>query len=217
MKNFALGLCILAFSAPQAVFSQAVYGSISGNVTDSSGSVVPNVKVTITDTGKGIVNNTITNESGNYTQGHLIVGIYEVRMEAAGFSPYTARSVHVEVDAVTTINARLALGTVGETVNVTSEAPLLKAEKADVSDTMTQHAVQELPVFGRDMSRLYFLARCSGHRHECAERTASRHFPSHHRRPILGRHLFSIGRHRQSRLGARRARHQSQSRFSGRA
>ena len=63
----------------------------------------------------------------------------------------------MEVDAVTSINARLAIGTVGETVNVTAEAPLLKAEKADVSDTMTQRAVQELPVFGRDMSRLYFL------------------------------------------------------------
>src|SRR6266545_2809676 len=130
MKTFALCLCALALSAPVALFGQAVYGSISGNVTDSSGSAVPNAKVVITDTGKGIVNNTVTNESGNYTQGHLIVGIYEVRIEAAGFSTYTARSVHVEVDAVTTINARLALGTVGETINVTAEAPLLKSEKA---------------------------------------------------------------------------------------
>ena len=124
MRTLALCVCALALSAPEALFGQAVYGSISGNVTDSSGSAVPNAKVVITDTGKGITNNTTTNESGYYTQGHLIVGIYEVRIEASGFSPYVAKSVHVEVDAVNTINARLALGTVGETVNVTAEAPL---------------------------------------------------------------------------------------------
>src|SRR5437879_6581738 len=152
-------LCLLALSlcAPVALFGQAVYGSISGNITDSSGSAVPLAKVTITDTGKGITYSTLTNESGNYQQGHLIVGVYDVRIDASGFSPYTQKNVHVEVDAVTSINARLALGTVGETVNVTAEAPLLKSEKADVSDTMTQRAVQELPVFGRDLSRLYFL------------------------------------------------------------
>ena len=157
MKTIAPCLLALALSAPGIVFGQAVYGSISGNVTDSTGSSVPGAKVTITDTGKGITYNTVTNESGNYTQGHLIVGIYDVRVDAPGFSPYTQKNVHVEVDAVTSINARLALGTVGETVNVTAEAPLLKAEKADVSDTMTQRAAQELPVFGRDLSRLYFL------------------------------------------------------------
>src|SRR6185369_10736654 len=113
MKTLALCLCALvALSAPEALFGQAVYGSISGNITDSSGAAVPNAKVVITDTGKGITNSTITNESGNYTQNHLIVDIYEVRVEASGFSPYTAKNVHVEVDSVTSINARLALDTV---------------------------------------------------------------------------------------------------------
>src|SRR6266540_1036403 len=107
MRVLALCLCAFALSAPEAMFGQAVYGSISGNVTDSSGAAIPNAKVTITDTGKGITNNTLTNESGNYTQGHLIVGIYEVRVEAPGFSPYTQKNAHVEVDAVTSINARL--------------------------------------------------------------------------------------------------------------
>lgn len=55
------------------------------------------------------------------------------------------------------MDAHLTLGTVGEVVNVMGEAPLLKTEQADVSDTLTQKAVQELPVLGRDMSKLYFL------------------------------------------------------------
>src|SRR5205823_8643083 len=52
---------------------------------------------------------------------------------------------------------QLGVGNVGETVSVTADSPLLKTQRSDVSDTMTQKAVQELPVFGRDMSRLYFL------------------------------------------------------------
>ena len=63
----------------------------------------------------------------------------------------------VEVDSVTQVNARLNVGKVGEVVNVTSEAALLKTERSEVSDTITQKAVMELPVLGRDMSRLYVL------------------------------------------------------------
>ena len=71
----AVGLAFLC--APIASFGQAVYGSISGNVTDASGAAVPHAKVTITDIGKGVTYNTTTNESGNYSQTHLIVGTSE--------------------------------------------------------------------------------------------------------------------------------------------
>ena len=150
--------CCLAFLCASALlYGQAVYGSISGSVTDASGAAVPNAKVTITDTGKGVTYNTTTNESGNYSQGHLIAGTYEVRVEASGFSAYVQKNVQVEVDKVMSVSAQLAVGAVGETVSVNAEAPLLKTERADVSDTVSQKAVQELPVLGRDMSRLYFL------------------------------------------------------------
>ncbi len=157
MKIFALIGLALVLSFPNTLLGQAVFGSISGNVTDSSGGAVPQAKVTITDLGKGVTYSTTSNESGNYSQTHLIIGLYEVRIEAPGFNSYVQKNVSVEVDAVSTINARMTVGSVGETINVTAEAPLLKAEKADVSDTMTQRVVQELPVLGRDLSRLYFL------------------------------------------------------------
>jgi hypothetical protein len=146
----------LALALPATLPAQAVYGSISGNVTDTSGAAVPGAKVTITDPDKGVTYTATTNESGNYSQTHLIVGTYEVRVEASGFSAVVQKNVHVEVDAVTTINARMPLGSVGETVNVVAEAPLLKTEKSDVSDTMTQRQIQEMPVIGRDLSRVYF-------------------------------------------------------------
>lgn len=156
LGGFALGF-IAWIGAPSRCFAQAVYGSIVGTVTDASGAAVPKSKVTIVDVGRGVNYTTATNESGNYNQSHLIAGDYEVRVEAAGFQTYVQQNVNVAVDSVTQVNARLTLGSVGEVVTVSGEAALLKTERADVSDTMTQKAVLELPVFSRDMSRLYFL------------------------------------------------------------
>ncbi len=150
-------LCLLAVFVQASGVAQAVYGNIVGTVTDSTGAAVPHAKVTVRDAGKGISFTTLTNEAGNYSQSHLIVGSYEVRVEAPGFATFLQQNINVNVDATVQVNAQMQLGNVGEIINVTAESPLLKTEKSDVSDTMTQKAVSELPVFSRDMSRLYLL------------------------------------------------------------
>src|SRR5205807_8924675 len=109
MKTFALAALALFVTVPNS-FGQAVYGSISGNVTDASGASVPSAKITVTDSEKGVTYTTTSNDSGNYAQTHLIVGVYEVRVEAPGFNAYVQKNVHVEVVAVTTIGARLTVG-----------------------------------------------------------------------------------------------------------
>ena len=121
-------LCLCLLLLPAMSFGQAVYGSIVGTVTDSSGAALPHAKITIRDVGKGVSYNATTNDTGNYSQTHLIVGQYEVRIEATGFTTFVQPNISVEADAVATVNARLSVGSVGETVSVTAEAPLLKAE-----------------------------------------------------------------------------------------
>ena len=170
--------CFVLFFLPAASFGQAVYGSIVGSVMDSSNAAIPHAKVTVRDVGKGVSYATTTNETGNYSQTHLIVGVYEVRVEAPGFDTYVQQNVNVEVDANTQVNARLHPGQVGEVVNVTGEAPLLKTERSDISDTMTQKAVMELPVFSRDISRLYFQVPAS--------RRPARRPPANSRRTSTG-------------------------------
>src|SRR5690242_14869324 len=150
-------LLSLVLLAAASVHAQAVYGSIVGTVSDASGAAVPKANVTISDTGKGVTFNATTNESGNYSQTHLIAGTYDVRVEASGFQAFVQKNIKVEVDSTTQVNAQLTVGNVGEIVNVTGEAPLLKTEKGEVSDTLSTKAVGELPVLSRDMSRLYFL------------------------------------------------------------
>src|SRR5436309_524155 len=90
MRNKSLlllaGLVLLGVAYPPGrMLGQAVFGSIIGTVTDSSGAAVPNAKVTITNVDKGVSVTTATNESGNYEQQHLIAGTYDVKVEAPGF------------------------------------------------------------------------------------------------------------------------------------
>jgi hypothetical protein len=133
---FCVGTLLLLVLLPAAnVWGQAVYGSIVGTVIDSSRAAMAKVNVTIADTGKGVSYTATTNESGNYSQTHLIAGIYEVRVAASGFQTFLQKNVKVEVDSTTQVNAQLTVGNVGEVVNVTGEAPLLKTEKGEVSDT----------------------------------------------------------------------------------
>src|SRR4051794_38908901 len=155
--NVRMLLLLLGLLQAATVRAQAVYGSIVGTVTDPSGGAIAKANVTIADTGKGVTFNATTNESGNFSQTHLIAGVYEVRIAAPGFQNLLQKNVKVEVDSTTQVNAQLAVGSVGETINVTGEAPLLKTEKGEVSDTLSTKAVAELPVLSRDMSRLYFL------------------------------------------------------------
>ena len=79
-----LSACVALCSSVR-LYGQAVYGSIVGTVVDSSGAAVANAKVTIRNIDRDTSNETTTNESGNYTQRYLIVGNYQVRVEAPGF------------------------------------------------------------------------------------------------------------------------------------
>ena len=121
--GFVLALC------PVMSFGQAVFGGIAGTVTDPSGAAIPGAKISITETSKGVSYNTVSNDSGNYTQSHLTVGNYDVRVEAPGFESYVRRSVRVSVDEVAPVNAQLTVGKVGEVVSVSAEDALLKTER----------------------------------------------------------------------------------------
>jgi hypothetical protein len=155
-RLLAATLLSLLWSVPRIASGQAVYGSIVGTVTDVTSARVPNAKITVRDVGKGVSFDTTTNDTGNYSQTHLIVGTYEVRVEVPGFQTAIQQNINVEVDKTTEVDVVLHPGNTGEVVNVSGESPLLKTEKSDVSDTLATKALGELPVFSRDLNRLFF-------------------------------------------------------------
>jgi carboxypeptidase family protein/TonB-dependent receptor-like protein len=153
-----IGLLLMTLGYPAGrLLGQAVYGSIIGTVTDSSGAAVPNAKVTITDVNKGVSYNTTSNESGNYAQQHLIVGVYDVKVETQGFEAFVQKGVQLNVDATVQVNAILQLGQVTQTVEVTAAVPLLKTEKTDVATSFSTQQVEDLPIFNRNFTQFELL------------------------------------------------------------
>lgn len=147
-RKLSLLLCSMALSAT-SMWAQAVYGTIVGTVTDASGAAVANAKITITDTGRDVTQNTTTNESGNYAQRFLIAGRYRVRVESEGFKASVQDNVPVSVDTEVRVNVVLELGAVSQTVEVSSDAGVLKTERSDVAATYTERTVTDLPVLNR--------------------------------------------------------------------
>src|SRR5882762_2238350 len=125
-------LTVFIFFAAEPLNAQAVYGSIVGTVLDPSGAAVAGAKVTITDIGRDVSNTTTTNDSGNFSQRYLIAGSYRVHIEAPGFQGFQQDKVSVSVDSETRLEARLQVGDVTQTVEVSAEASLLKTERSDV-------------------------------------------------------------------------------------
>src|SRR5438270_11071909 len=123
-----LSLCGLWTSRANA---QAVFGSIDGTVTDPQGAAVAGAKVTVTDQSKGTTATVTSNESGNYTVTHLIPDPYSVKAEAPGFKTETHPNVTVHADTSERLDLQMQLGATTESVEVTSEAPQLKTDRAD--------------------------------------------------------------------------------------
>jgi hypothetical protein len=146
----ALLVMFIALALPSGSFAQQVFGSIFGTVTDASGGGVPNAKVTIVDQLKGTQFATTTNESGNYTVGHLIPGTYTVNIEGTGFRKETFKDIHVQVDNAARVDSKLEVGNVSESVEVTAAAPTLQSDRADVATTFTSKQLVDLPSISRN-------------------------------------------------------------------
>ena len=136
-----LFICCFAALMPVArLEGQAVYGSIVGSVVDQSGAPMIGVKITIRNPERDTSNETTTNESGNYTQGHLIAGTYQIRVETPGFQTALQDGVIVQVDGEARSDFKMQVGELSQTVEVTSQSPMLKTERSDVATTFKPKA-----------------------------------------------------------------------------
>jgi hypothetical protein len=147
-----LGVC-----ACLAVYGQATSGNIIGTVTDPAGAVIQGVKIKITSQNRGVVYNTTTNESGNYSQLYLLPGPYTVEFEASGFERYQQTDVIVSLDRSTRVDAQLTVGQVSEQISVVGTAPPLVTDRAEVSSGLSSLQVNQLPTLNRNFTALELL------------------------------------------------------------
>jgi Carboxypeptidase regulatory-like domain len=147
---FAL-LTVLTIGSNRAAAQTQSTGDIAGVVTDPTGAVVPNAKVTLKDSTKGNTQETSTNKDGAYRFYLLPPGPYTVSVSATGFSTTTA-PVTVAVGQIGTASFTLTLGLASSTVTVTETAPLLSVDSGNVAATISQQQIAEVPNPGNDMS-----------------------------------------------------------------
>ena len=143
-------------AAPSA--AQAVYGSIAGTVTDSSGARAPGARLTITSLERGTVDSVTSNSSGYYRKDRLLPGRYELKAELKGFKTQVVAPVVVGLDAQTKVDPVLQPGDVTEALTVTATGgQLLKTDRADVATSFEARQVTDLPVLDRNLTRFLLL------------------------------------------------------------
>src|SRR5256714_10127549 len=129
---------------------QSTGGRILGRVADPSGAVLANVSVRITNQATGVARETKTNGSGDYTFVEVAPGNYTAEFEQKGFKRNVQKDVTVDVNQVVTLNSTLQIGATAETVEVTSEAPLVDITSTQLGAVVNDRSVSQLPLNARD-------------------------------------------------------------------
>lgn len=151
----ALMCCLFAISASA---QQNVYGRIAGTVTDPSGAVISNAKVTVTNTDQHAVAGTATTDSsGNYSVTNLQVGHYTVSVEAQGFKSASISDIPLNVNDRRTENFQLSVGQSAESVNVNADAIQVQLQSPDAAGLITGAQVRDLQLNNRNYEQLVAL------------------------------------------------------------
>ena len=138
---------------PEAAFSQGeTTSAIVGQVSDASGAAVPSATVTVTNKETGLRRNASTDDSGRFNFPQLKPGAYSVKVEAEGFAPQQNDAVSAALGQKQTVDFRLKIAQSNQTVEISSEAPILNPGNANTSTTLNAHALEDLPNPGGDLT-----------------------------------------------------------------
>lgn len=160
MKHRVLGVRFAALLLlAGAGWAQLTTGSLTGMVQDPSGGVIPGASVTLTDVAKNFNYRGTTDETGHYTFRALPPGTYSLTVEAGGFARFTRTNIALDVSTNATVNIEMVLATTGQAVEVSdSGAPLLQTQDASTGQTLTRTFINDLPLIGRAVYDLAYLA-----------------------------------------------------------
>ncbi len=148
-------LLVLGLFLTDSAFAQlASQTALVGTVTDSGGLAVPGAQVVAVNVGTKDTYETVTGEDGNYNIQFVRTGKYEITVSLAGFQSFKATGVQVATNQVVRTNAVLQVGAVTESVNVTASAILLSTDSATISESISERAIVDLPVSGRNVWQL---------------------------------------------------------------
>lgn len=141
-----LAVLLMVFVIPAGAQSTA---TLRGTVTDPSGAVIPNAKVTVRNQATGVEWETQTDAVGNYQVASLPVGLYRVEVQAPGFETIAITNLKLDVSQIVVQNFQLKVGGVTQEITVIGEAPVVESATITVGHVITERFVQEIPLNGR--------------------------------------------------------------------
>jgi len=151
----AAALLLVLILLASTGFAQQLTGTLSATVTDSAGAVVPNAKVTMKNERSGDVRTTVSNGSGYFTVTAVQPGSYSVTVEAPGFKTWQQTGiVFAQGDSRTLPSVKLEVGQVSETVEIKAGADVVIPDNSEVSTTLNQDLIENVPILGRDAGEL---------------------------------------------------------------
>ena len=155
-RSLAVFLLAALLASPAA--AQTLYGSLTGVLTDPSGSAIPNAKVEALNVGTGVVKSTQTDERGSYLFNDLQVGTYKVSFSAPSFNTRVVEGVQVNQNTTLRVESTLQVSQVQETIVVSASAVTMQTDRADINHVIRSTQITDLPIInsqGRNFQALY--------------------------------------------------------------
>jgi hypothetical protein len=152
-----LAACLIVLaplSLARTASAQAVTGTILGTVADTTGAVLPGVSVTVKHTETGLTRTLTTDSNGEYTAASIPTGTYTVTGEISGFKSVSLSNVQVGVDQRVRADIKLEVGAMTESVEIVAQTPLVQTSSSDLSTTVTEEQMKQLPLNGRNFVSL---------------------------------------------------------------
>ena len=138
----------------QTASAQAVTGTIVGTVADTTGAVLPGVTVTVKQTETGFTRVLTSDSNGEFTAASIPTGTYTVSAEISGFKTVSLSNVGVGVDQRVRADVKLEVGAMTESVEIVAQTPLVQTSSSDLSTTVTEEQIKQLPLNGRNFVSL---------------------------------------------------------------
>jgi len=148
---------LLFAPASTAAAQSATTGAIGGTISDANGALLPGTLVTVTSVDTGLSRTVKANASGEFTIADLEPGTYTATFKADGFELYQENAIRVSVGSVSPLAPKLKVGSITDKVEVTDNTPTMHAEGSEISTTIDQTQIDNLPINGRrwsDFARL---------------------------------------------------------------
>ena len=137
---------LILLAGPASLAAQVLYGSMVGNITDSSGGAVPGATVTITHSETGASHEAVTDANGTYRFSTVQPGTYTMTVKLTGFRTFTRENVPVTLNSITRVDAAMQVGQLSENVTVSADTPMLQTDRAEVRSELKARELVNLPV-----------------------------------------------------------------------